>query len=627
LVLIQSKSDNLPDDITRLIHFYRKYPVIAANHLLMRDGRPVHLLPFQAQILMDWWHCKFNQLTASRGAGKSFLCAVYLALKVLLYPNTRIGIFGPSYRQSKLIFKEFIKFYEDSPLLQECVDGKGPSEGNEACVCRFKKPAPGHQSSYINALPVGTDGAKIRGLRFSEVLIDECVQMPEMILDSVIIPMLATSVDPVGRVIKLEQLKKEAEEKGLDNSKLVSSLMSSDNGYIAITSGYYQFNYWWETIKNFWQEMQDGSQKHSLRFVPWTDVPEGFLEQDLIDNAMKNNPSHMFLTEWCAEWIADSQGAFPMSLLTNCRELDLVPYTARDPNKHKGKQYVFGIDVARDRDSTAIVVIELGHVSKVVHIVEIPGGTASFQTQAKEILDLIFKFNPEKIYMDAGGGGRTLQDLLADPKDLDIPDHLKIKIITEEDTIYRSGRRILQMCNFNNEFVADANNNTKTLLEQGLLKLPHANNPIDALGPPDLKGRRNTVDLVQKMIDQTASIVITRTGVKELPRYDLPKDSSSSKKVTLEQNTKDLYTAFILAGKCAYDLGYKPGDDLTVTTKGVIREIDQTGSLTKGSDIGIIPGRLVCTPEEYAGMVKSSGTIRVRNGGVIIPSGGRKRRR
>jgi len=559
----------------------------------------------------------------------TFLCAVYLALKMLLYPNSRMGVFGPSYRQSKLIFKEFTKFVDDSPLLAECIL-KEPTEGNDACKCILKPPATGYQSSYLNALPVGTDGAKIRGLRFSEILIDECVQLPEVILSSVILPMLATSVDPMGRVIELEKLKNEYKESGKNNIQLIENLLSTDNGYIAITSGYYQFNYWWATIQKFWQQMKAGSNKHSLNFVPWNDIPEGFLEQDLIDNAMNNDPSHMFLTEWCAEWIADSAGAFPMALLSACREVDLVPYSERDLNKHKNTKYVFGIDVARDRDSTAIVIMELGFVCKVVHIVEIPGGTASFQDQAKTILDLIFKFSPEEIYMDSGGGGRTLQDLLADPSQLDVGDHLKTKIIEKESSPFMTGKRILTMCNFVSEFIGDANNNTKALLEQGLLKLPQSNNPIEVQSSPDAKGRIKTIDLVQKMIDQIASIIITSSGVKELPRYDLPKNANSSnaaRKSNLDKNTKDLYTAFILAGKCAYDRGFKPGEDLSVPTTGIIREINEQ-SLTSGPDVGMIQqGRLVCTPQEFMQEQRSSGIRRIRNGGVITQKSGRKKRR
>ena len=544
---------------------------------------------------------------------------------MLLFPGERLGIFAPSYRQAKLIFDEFTKLVDESPLLRECID-KMPTKGNDMCVCKMKPMASGIPAGYVMALPVGTDGAKIRGLRFDTVFIDECVQLPEVIFNSVIFPMLSTALDPV------ESVKHEENRQRLaDENPDIADLVSTDEGrsqsggsYVSITSGYYQFNYWWPMLVNFWNDMTENGKEslYSLRFVPWHDLPDGFLNKNVVMSAMANNPSHMFLTEWGAEWISDSSGAFPMSLLSQCRDRNIIPYSYRDPVRNKGSEYVFGIDVARDKDSTAICVIELGAINKVVHIVEIEGGTKSYPEQAAIILDLIYKFSPRDIYLDAGGGhGVAIQDLLAKPESLDVPAHMKtrdFKIIEKNSSPLTEGKRILTMCNFSNEFIADANNSVKLLLEQGLLKFPDCDNPINVLTKPDVKGQRKTVDLVQKTIDQIASIVITKTGVKELPRYDLPKTKANASS-SLDEPRKDLYTALILAGKCAYDIGFKPGEDYEVPSSGIITEFGSNNRLTTSVGSSIIGGGPTSpSPPRVITNSKAPGVTTIRNGGVIV---------
>jgi hypothetical protein len=562
----------------------------------------------------------------------TFLCAVFIALRLLLFPGERLGIFAPSYRQSKLIFDEFTKLVDESPLLRECIE-KMPTKGNDMCVCRMKRAASGVPAGYVMALPVGTDGSKIRGLRFDTIFIDECVQLPEVIFSSVIFPMLSTSLDPVESV-KAEENKQRLIEENPELQEMLAEERSEVGGgnYISITSGYYQFNYWWEMLKNFWHDMrQNGdSSPYSLRFVPWNDLPDGFLNKSVVMSALANNPSHMFLTEWAAEWISDSSGAFPMSLLTQCRDRNLVPYSNRDMIKHKGCNYVFGIDVARDKDSTTICVMETGYINKVVHLVEIEGGTKSYQEQAAVILDLVFKFEPEKIYMDAGGGhGTALEDLLAKPEALDVGAHLKsLKIVSDKSDVFTSGKRILHMCDFTNQFIADANNSVKLLLEQGSIRFPDCENPILVMSKPDAKGKRREIDLVQKMLDQIASIEITKTGVKELPRYDLKKKKASTSEVSLDEPRKDLYTAFILAGKCAYDLGFKPYADLSVPSAGIVTEISGR-HLTPSLGSAIMDsGGLVTPPtSRIITGVNQAGVTKIRNGGIIVSRDGRRKGR
>ena len=539
----------------------------------------------------------------------TFLAAVYTALKLMLYPSSRIGCFGPSFRQSKLIFDEFSLLYDESPLLQECIS-KRPTASNDQAVCVLKSAGRGIRPSSLMALPVGTEGKKIRGKRFTEFFLDECAQLPENVFRSVIRPMISTDINPAKAVREMKRLR----EKYGDN--IPEGLAGGNSGYTVITSGYYQFNYWWKEILRVWQNIHAGSKSHSMRFVPYYDLPDGFLKAEVIKEALENDPKHVFLTEWCADWIADSEGAFPMSLLEACRDTSVIPKAARDKTTDKGKDFIFGVDVARDRDSTAIVVVELGHPCKVVHISEMENTV--WPQQAKHVFDLVYRFNPKRIYMDAFGGGSTLKDLLAQPELFGIS--TSMKIIPIDENIYHPGKRILVMCVPNPEFAEDANNSTKTLLEQGALRLPASTNPIESIRK-NTAGEGRTIDLVQELINQTASVVITPTPYTGRLKYDLPKTRNSSNiDISLDAKKKDLYSAFVLAGFGAYDLFFKVIEDKRMLEQGIIRD-RRVETSKQVENMGQFPSRYTISSK---GSPNLGGNKRIVPAGGIIITRGRK---
>lgn len=529
----------------------------------------------------------------------TLVSAVYAALQTLLYPSATIGIFAPAFRQSKLIFKEFDNIYQNSPILQQSID-KPPTYGNDQCICTYKSIRQGIKPSEIRALPVGVDGGKIRGARFKRVILDEIVHLPETIFRSAIQPMMSTTVNPMKRVREVEMLRRA-------NAKVIPV---SDNGYIGITSGYYQFNYWWLEIVKFYDAIQKGSKLYNLRFIPHWELPEGFYDEEVVKDAEVNSPRHMFATEWLADWISDSEGAFPMSLLESVRDPKVKPKYAKDPNTDKGKEYIFGVDSARESDSTAIAIFELGYPSKLVFLEEIED--KPFPYQAKLLFDLIDRFKPIRIYMDEYGGGNVIRDHLEDPTSVGLSKTLKV--IQVDASLKNTGKAILQLCNFNSAFIEDANNDAKTLLEQRAILFPDATNPIEST-KKSVSGLK-TVDLVQDMINQISSVVVTKTPTGRL-HYDLPKKRGSIMSPNL--NKKDLYTAFILGCKCIYDLQWKPKVEKVMLNKGVIKELDMSPDLTQDN----FDGRIVGGSRGTMSLNDNKKTI--SGGGVIIRRDGRRK--
>ena len=127
----------------------------------------------------------------------TFLIGVCASLEGLLKPGHRIGLIAPSFRQSKLAWDEVDKLYRISPYFQQSVL-KEPAITPEKCYMKFHA-AEGKNSTVIEALPLGSDGGKIRGARYFSTYIDEAAQVDKEILDVVVRGFGATSSNPVAR--------------------------------------------------------------------------------------------------------------------------------------------------------------------------------------------------------------------------------------------------------------------------------------------------------------------------------------------------------------------------------------------------------------------------------------------
>jgi len=105
------------------VHDAKQYPYIVNRvsdlsltkfvEMVFRNqfGDPLRLLPFQSVMLHTMWHKKFPMVLACRGAGKTFMLAVFCLLKCLLVPGTKVVIVSGGFRQAKFTFQ-----YIDTPV-------------------------------------------------------------------------------------------------------------------------------------------------------------------------------------------------------------------------------------------------------------------------------------------------------------------------------------------------------------------------------------------------------------------------------------------------------------------------------------------------------------------------------
>lgn len=548
-----------------LIEYYRNNPCVAAYELLGVDFAPIQRIVFEAM-----WFRSYTIAIMGRGGGKTYMQGVLAVLSSMLYPGYRVGLVGPSFRQSKMIFSEVEKLYSNSSILREATE-KRPIRGSDTCYLRFKAVG-GYNSSFIEALPLGNDGAKIRGSRFYLVCVDELAQIPDKILDMVLRPMGATKLDPMKNVRKIEQ----------QNRLIAAGLATEDdfeedtvNKMVMTSSGFYKFNHMYRRMKSYWSKMEEGDSKYAVFQIPYTLLPEGFSDKENISEAERVMSNHEFRMEYMAEMISDSEGFFKASLLESCT------VGSNFSIKFKGearKQYILGIDPNQGGSaSCGVVVIELGAQNKIVNVLELK--KLKTQDLTKAIQELCYQYNIVRIFMDKGGGGKAVCDLLEEGYDNKEP----IIDRTNDDHKHMKGSHILEMINFTTLWISDANFDTLSLFENTKLLFPEL--PI-----------ATTIDAVSMQYEnittlkkQLLNIIITQTSSGAL-HFDTPKKGQN----------KDLYSALILAGYGVKIIEKElegDGEPILHNSSGMVRHhvgphnswnpLDKTGPVTPVSQKGI----------------------------------------
>jgi hypothetical protein len=549
-----------------LIEFYRKYPEIAAEDLLN-----IKLSSIQKVVLRSMWFKNYVMAIMCRGAGKTFLQAVLAVLKAMLYPGHRVGLIAPTFRQSKLIFDECTRLYQRSPILRDACE-KRPTQQSDNCYIRFKSVA-GQPGSLVQAIPLG-DGTKIRGSRFFTIVCDEFPHIPEEIFNLVIRPMAATVADPMENVERLAR-QEVLLEKGLITQEEIDK-QGSSNQIIITSSGYFTFNHMYELYKIYREEMMAGNEKYAVFRVPYKLLPPGFLDKDNVESAKREMSSLEFRMEYEAAFIPDTDAFYKASLLEACSKTTFSTQVAGSV----GKSYCLGIDPARSEDSFALAIVEIGQPAKIVHALEIQ--KQPFPKMAQTIEDLCSAFNVTHIYMDAQGGGMAIKDILFENP----TNHTAGPILDPEDEVHQmhTGRNILTMCNFTSDFISESNFDALRLLEHRdflFPSIPTKNEPSSA--------EDEAWHTIRDMKNQMQSIELTETPTGK-HHFDVPKGGGHGKQ------KKDLYTAFMLAARCIYDILWTEGlpDDI-MHHGGVVRgrQRDTEGKAIEDAFGGNVPQALM----------------------------------
>jgi len=489
------------------VEFYRQNPVIAAEDILIRNGRPLSLPPHQRIILKDLWNgTPFPMIIMTRGGGKTTTIAIYYILRALLYPEERLGILSGGYRAAKATFDEILKFYEFSPIFRRCVKGK-PVRGNDECRLIIDK-----TGSIIKALPIG-DGSIVRGQRFFRLFIDEFPQVDKGIMDEVIIPMLATRKDPTAPL--------EAED--------------SKNQLILASTATWQFNWAYQMYLEYKKQVEAGNKLYSLHEFDCDDLGD-FMDKTVIEFQKAHSPRIVFLMEYKLLWPKDSHGWYPASLIEQCRK----SYCLIETKGKKDEEYVLGVDPARESDLFAVSVLRLGaNSNRLVKVETLEKPT--FPEMAQKVRQLTREFNVVRIAMDYGGGGLSVRDQLAeesvvyDPKTGEYIEETPILPIDPKEFPERQGRRILDVVYFSPKEIHQMNIDLKSDMEHNRLIIPRQANDRDE------ESEEVYAEIVQ--LEEELRNIVATVKPSGVLHFDTPN----------KNQIKDRYTSLMLAVKAAKD--------------------------------------------------------------------------
>lgn len=87
-----------PQEYLRLIKWGRRYPTRFVEKVL-----EIQLTDHQKYIFLSMWNAQSICILASRASGKSFIVAVYVMTRCLLFPNYEVALMSPDGKQSKLL--------------------------------------------------------------------------------------------------------------------------------------------------------------------------------------------------------------------------------------------------------------------------------------------------------------------------------------------------------------------------------------------------------------------------------------------------------------------------------------------------------------------------------------------
>ena len=104
VISIRIKTKAFEEGVIEWVKFFRANP-----HRFITCYLNLPLYTFQMIIIFMFDKFNYNMLTCSRGAGKSYITAVYSCCRAILYPHSKIIIGASTKSQAKLIITQKIE--------------------------------------------------------------------------------------------------------------------------------------------------------------------------------------------------------------------------------------------------------------------------------------------------------------------------------------------------------------------------------------------------------------------------------------------------------------------------------------------------------------------------------------
>ena len=423
------------------ISFWREYPDLFVDFMKGPDNT-FNLFFYQRVFMRAAMRHKYVYAVFPRAYSKSFLAVMILMIRCILYPRCKLFVTSGGKEQAAGIMKEKVKeICTLIPAFEKEIDwGRGKSmEGKDYCKYVFKN------GSYFDNIAARESS---RGKRRHGGLIEECVGVDGTILSEVIIPTMNIS------------------RMCMDGTTQPDETLNKSQIYV--TTAGWKNTYPYEKLIQLlvWQIVQPEKSfimGGTYRIPILMKLLDKNFIKDLKMDGTFNESS--FDREYESKWSGSVEDAFFSSeVFDRNRQLNQPEYEASGRSSRLA-YYVLSADVGRKGCDTVVCVFKVtpqpqgASIKTLVNIYTLTD--EHFEDQAIKLKKLFYKYNAQRLVIDANGLGIGLVDYMIksqiDPDTADVfPD---FGVYNDDELYYKKYRT----------------NNT----EQDALYLIKANSPIN----------------------------------------------------------------------------------------------------------------------------------------------------
>lgn len=301
-----------------VISYFRQFP-----HVFAKEYLGIKLYDFQIVALHQMMHRQNIICIECRNLGKTFLTAVYMCTRCILYPKTKVIIVAPEKSQSAETITKIKEIMMTSPQLRAEISDISDSINNTHAIF--------HNGSTIRTVTM-SEGS--RSKRANLVVIDEYVWTDKDIIDNVITNFLGDPRKP-------EYLK---------NPKYFGKpeyeFLKEPDTEIYLSSAGHKSSWAYQRFEDYAKKMIKGDKDFFVCDIPYqTAVKQGLRSYDFYAKQMRKEgfDKQKGDAEYCGIWMTDAEGAFfRYETLDNCRNLKkaIYPNELMEFVKSKNKKYV-----------------------------------------------------------------------------------------------------------------------------------------------------------------------------------------------------------------------------------------------------------------------------------------------
>lgn len=371
-----------------VISYFKQFPYVFCEQYL-----GVRLYMFQKILLYEMMHKHNLVYIACRNIGKTFMTAVYIACRCILYPKTKVIIVAPERGQSAEMITKLMEIMTDSPNLRAEISEISDSINNPRAL-------------FWNGSTVRTVTMSefARSKRANLVIIDEYVWTDKDIIDNVVTNFLGDPRAP-GYLKEDEYFNKPEYE-----------YLKEKDTEIYLSSAGHKGSWAYDRFRDYFNKMVGGKEDDFFACsLPYqTAVAEGLRSLDFYYKQMIKDGHNEAKgkAEYEGVWIDDGEdGFFKFEALEACRKLPKAVYPEELTNLINSKDSKF-LKRDRDREKVRILMADIAMVGSRKNDASAYGvleltlkeRTVNITTENNVRKEKIFYYDRELIYLETHEG-------------------------------------------------------------------------------------------------------------------------------------------------------------------------------------------------------------------------------